>query len=77
LPGERLDFTVSRISPMALTLEGRTAFEIEAAFGQPPAGLRPGLSGVAKIDVGTRSLGWVATHRIGDWLRMATWTWGL
>ncbi|MBN8516011.1 HlyD family efflux transporter periplasmic adaptor subunit [Accumulibacter sp.] len=77
LPGERLDFAVTRISPMALTLEGRNAFEIEAAFGQPPAGLRPGLRGVAKIDAGTRSLAWVATHRIGDWLRMATWTWGL
>lgn len=77
LPGERLEFTLTRISPLASTQDGRNVFEIEAALSQPPAGLRPGLRGIAKIEAGSRSLGWIASHRLGDWLSMATWTWGL
>jgi RND family efflux transporter MFP subunit len=75
LPGERLAFTVRRISPVALTTAGRNAFEVEAAFDAPPAGLRPGLQGVAKIEAGAQPLGWIATHRIGDWLRLKLWGW--
>jgi hypothetical protein len=30
---------------------------------------------VAKIEAGNQPLGWIATHRIGQWLRMAVWTW--
>ncbi len=75
LPGERLAFTVKRISPVALTTEGRNTFEVEAAFDTPPAGLRPGLQGVAKIEAGNQPLGWIATHRLIDWLRLALWGW--
>jgi RND family efflux transporter MFP subunit len=75
LPGERLDFTVRRITPVALTHDGRNAFEVEAAFDHPPAGLRPGLEGVAKIDAGTQSLAWITTHRLGEWLTLKVWRW--
>lgn len=75
LPGDRLGFTVTRAIPIAVTHDGRNAFEVEAALDQPPAGLRPGLQGVAKIDAGSRPLGWIATHRVGEWLQMALWSW--
>lgn len=77
LPGERLAFTVGRVIPMAVTRDGRNVFEVEASFDAPPAGLRPGLRGIAKIEAGTRSLGWIATHRIGEWLQMTFWSWGV
>jgi hypothetical protein len=35
--------------------------------------MRPGMSGVAKLDVGERSLLWVVTHRTMDFLRMYFW----
>lgn len=75
LPGERLDFRVSRISPVALTRDGRNAFEVEASFEQTNAGMRPGLQGVAKIDVGTRLFGWLITHRLREWLTLTFWAW--
>ena len=34
---------------------------------------RPGMSGVAKIDAGERTLFWIATHRITDFIRMNLW----
>lgn len=34
---------------------------------------RPGMSGVAKIDVGERTLFWIGTHRITDFIRMNLW----
>ncbi|MBS1191272.1 MAG: hypothetical protein H6R10_3064 [Rhodocyclaceae bacterium] len=75
LPGEQLAFSVSRVIPIAASRDGRNFFEVEAAFDHPPAGLRPGLEGVAKIGAGTRPLGWIATHRIGEWLEMTLWSW--
>jgi len=34
---------------------------------------RPGMSGVAKIDVGERTLFWIGTHRITDFIQMNLW----
>jgi hypothetical protein len=33
------------------------------------------MDGVAKIDIGSRSLLWIWTHSALDWLRMAWWAW--
>jgi biotin carboxyl carrier protein len=76
LPGERLPFSVARLSPVATSRAGRNVFEVEAALAAAPAGLRPGLQGVAKIEAGSQPLGWIATHRLAQWVRMAIWTWG-
>jgi RND family efflux transporter MFP subunit len=75
LPGERLAFTVTRISPVAISHDGRNAFEVEAALDQPPDTLRPGLQGVAKITAPPRPLAWIATHRLGAWLQLKLWRW--
>lgn len=73
-PEQRLAFTTRRIVPVATAQDGRNYFEVEAALDDPPGGLRPGLSGVAKIEVGRRSLGWLLFHRAADWLRLALWS---
>jgi hypothetical protein len=76
MPGERQPFSVVRISPVARVIDERNVFEVE---GRVPAGataLRPGLKGVAKIAVGYRPLGWIAFHRLLDFLRLSAWKWG-
>jgi RND family efflux transporter MFP subunit len=75
LPGDRLDFEVSRINPIATSHDGQNAFEVEARLDQPATGLRPGLQGVAKIQTETRTLGWIATHRVWDWIALKLWSW--
>ncbi len=73
-PEAALRFTTRRVVPLATAADGRNYFEVEAALEDAPPDLRPGLSGVAKIEVGRRSLGWLLFHRAADWLRIALWT---
>jgi multidrug efflux pump subunit AcrA (membrane-fusion protein) len=73
-PEQPLRFTTRRIVPVATSADGRNYFEVEAAPDEAQPNLRPGLSGVAKIEVGERSLGWLLSHRALAWLRLALWT---
>ncbi len=75
LPGRTLPLRVERITPLASTEEGRNFFRVEAELLEPPAALRPGMEGLAKIEIGPRSLIWIGTHRTIDWLRLAAWSW--
>jgi hypothetical protein len=34
---------------------------------------RPGMSGIAKLDVGRRRIIWIATHRTIDFFQMLMW----
>lgn len=72
-PDRTLPFVARRIVPVATTADGRNFFEVEAGLEQVLPQLRPGLSGVAKVDAGWRPLGWLLTHRGIDWLRLAWW----
>lgn len=75
LPGQKLPLTVTRITPVSIAEDGRNYFRVEAHLDQPVEGLRPGMEGVAKIEVGERRLAWIWTHGLTDWLRLRTWTW--
>jgi len=75
LPGRSLDLTVRRITPIAVSEDRRSYFRVEAALDGEAGGLRPGMNGVAKIAVGERSLLWIWTHSVVEWLRFAWWAW--
>ena len=47
---------------------------VEAVLEEPFAALRPGMEGIAKIDVGRRRLLWIWTHEMLDWLRLSLWS---
>jgi multidrug resistance efflux pump len=72
-PDRTLEFETKRVVPVASTGEGRNFFEVEAALADALPQLRPGLSGVAKVDAGWRPIGWLFAHRAVDWLRLAWW----
>lgn len=76
MPSKRFDFRVTRITPVAITADGRNAFEVEGQLDDTPTMLRPGLRGVAKIVAGERSLLGIAIQPGVDWLRLAFWRWG-
>jgi multidrug efflux pump subunit AcrA (membrane-fusion protein) len=67
-------FDITRIAPVAVTLDRRNVFEVE---GQVPAAdaasLRPGLRGVARIDIDERLQVQVWWLRASHWLRRAVW----
>ncbi len=75
LPDRALPFTVSSVTSVATQHEGRNVFRVEAQVQGPPARLRPGMEGVGKIVVGERSLIWIWTHNLVDWVRLTLWAW--
>jgi RND family efflux transporter MFP subunit len=75
LPGEPLALTVERVTPVSTAEEGRNFFRVEARLEKPAASLRPGMEGIAKIDVDRRRLLWILTHELVDWLRLWVWSW--
>lgn len=73
-PGRRFAFTVERIEPVARTKEKGSTFAVHCRFTESAQDWwRPGMSGVAKIEAGRRSLLWIYTHKTADFLRMWWW----
>jgi len=75
LPYTPLPFTVSRVTPVASALDGKTVFRVEADLLNPPEALRPGMKGIAKVATTERPRIWNWTHEAWDWLRLKLWTW--
>jgi RND family efflux transporter MFP subunit len=74
-PADYLLFVVERITPISTAADGRNYFTIEASLEDTPELLRPGMQGVGKIDIGTRRVVWIWTHRLTDWFRLWSWSW--
>lgn len=73
---ELIDFTVTKVTPIASAHDGKNSFRVEAqlsAAADPR--LRPGMEGVGKVSVGSRRLWWIITHSFTDWLRLSLWNW--
>jgi RND family efflux transporter MFP subunit len=75
LPDERFAFTVEKITPVASLVNGLNTFRIEAKLNDPDPRLRPGMEGVAKIDIGERRLSWIWTQKFWWWLKLQSWRW--
>ena len=75
LPWEWSAITVGRITPMAQVVEGRNVFEVEAQVEASSAELRPGLRGVARLEVGEEPPLWTWGRRLMDHLHRFVWRW--
>lgn len=75
LPGTTYPLTVKSVTSVAVAEAGRNHFRVEAELTQESAQLRPAMEGVAKLQTDERSLMWVWTHRLVDWLRLTAWEW--
>lgn len=62
------------LEPAAVAREGGNVFLFRCELERgAEAWFRPGMQGVAKIDVGRRRLIWILTHRTIDFLRLHLW----
>jgi RND family efflux transporter MFP subunit len=75
LPQEKFSFVVKKLTPIARADEGRNYFKVEAELTELNEKLRPGMEGVAKIDVDSRGLVSIWTRDFLEWLRLSFWTW--
>jgi multidrug efflux pump subunit AcrA (membrane-fusion protein) len=73
MPGDPLPLILTKITPVTIAEEGRNSFRVEARLTQRGPDLRPGMEGVAKIETGKRSLVWIWTRSVIEWLRIAAW----
>lgn len=74
-PDQEVKFMVTAIIPMA-QVKGQDGnhFQVKASIKQLPEGWwRPGMTGLAKIDAGSRPIFWLLTHKMVDYLRMKLW----
>jgi multidrug efflux pump subunit AcrA (membrane-fusion protein) len=75
LPDELFALNVETITPVAEAAGGKTVFRVDGGLTGNSPRLRPGMEGVAKIDVGNRRLIWIWTRTLTDWLRLKAWQW--
>ena len=75
LPEKKFLFIVEKITPVAVSEEGRNYFRVEAKLDQRSERFRPGMEGISKIVIGERKLIWIWTHKMLNWLRMWSWSW--
>lgn len=73
LPGDPKPFTVDQVLPVAISGEGKSYFRVEAKLDQDTPDLRPGMEGIARINMGERKIIWIWTHKIID--RISLWLW--
>ncbi len=74
LPDENIPIAIEKITPVSVPTEGKNFFHVEAALQDlQDQRLTPGMSGVAKIEVGSRSYMWIWFHRAIDWTRLLIW----
>ncbi len=75
LPDGKMPFTVQKVSPVYEAEADGIAYRVEAQLAEHHAALRPGMEGVAKIEIGRRSLLWIYSHELLDLIRLWAWRW--
>ena len=76
MPGERQPLSVAKITPVSTPKEGRNVFRVEAQIAaRADTRLRPGMEGVAKVEIEERRLISIWTRRLTDWLALKSWSW--
>jgi len=75
-PLDEIEFEVTGIHPIAVIADNATQFRLDAIPTENIVQLvRPGQTGIAKIEVGRQRLIWVWTHRFRDWMQLKLWSW--
>jgi RND family efflux transporter MFP subunit len=75
LPQDQFAFVVEKITPVSEAMEGRNRFRVEAKLTEGMEVLRPGMEGSGKIMIERRSLQWIWTHEIVEWVKLWLWYW--
>lgn len=75
LPGTELPFVVRKVSPVFEENVSGIAYRVEAMLDESHPALRPGMQGIAKIEIDQRSYMWILMHELFDLIRLWLWSW--
>ena len=73
IPDQTIAITIDRLTPVSATEKGRNYFRVDAVMDSHSDLMRPGMEGIAKIEIGRENLLWIWTRRLVDWLRLFAW----
>ena len=74
LPGEAIRVQIAKVTPVSVPTDGNNFFHVEATLEESnQQKLTPGMSGVAKVEVGERAYMWIWFHRAANWIRLLVW----
>jgi hypothetical protein len=74
LPDATYPMKVVSVATVAQAGDGVNGFEVIGSVDAKDRRLRPGMEGVAKIEVGRRNIFWIWAHPLIDWLRVKIWS---
>jgi hypothetical protein len=74
-PQDRYAVTVQSIVPQPQAVEGDNVYTVYARLDEESSQWQPGQEGEVRLEAGERTLVWILTHRLTEWLRMKTWGW--
>jgi hypothetical protein len=73
-PQDTYPITLFQMEPAAIPKEKGNVFIVHCNFPEgPQEWWRPGMTGIAKLDIGERRLIWIISHRTVDFLRLRLW----
>jgi multidrug efflux pump subunit AcrA (membrane-fusion protein) len=72
-PDRRINFVVERIDPLGQQAEGKVVFKVRARLATTQDWMRPGMAGLARVDLGPRKLAWIWSRRMVNWVRLWMW----
>jgi RND family efflux transporter MFP subunit len=75
IPDEVITFNVAKITPVSEVAEGKNFFMVEAEIENGVESLRPGMTGIGKIETGQKKMIWIWTHKFFEWINMKLWAW--
>ncbi|MCP3870589.1 MAG: HlyD family efflux transporter periplasmic adaptor subunit [Gammaproteobacteria bacterium] len=75
LTDQRFPLRVTGVTSISTQAGVGAGFRVEADIEESVDKLRPGMQGLAKVNVGERSVLWLWTHRLVEWLRYQLWSW--
>lgn len=74
LPSDTYTVELQKPSPVFTDENNEVIYLAEAVMEEGNySALRPGMEGIAKVNVGSYSLGWSLFHHFSDWVRMQYW----
>jgi len=72
-PSIKIPFIVERITPVAEIANQQNIFKVRVRIDTTYPWMRPGMEGVAKVDIDKRRYIWIWTRKLTNWLRMQFW----
>jgi hypothetical protein len=73
LPDDKFDFVINRVVPDGQPKDGENVFKVYGTLKAADPNWRPGMEGEARIDVASKPLWWIASHRVIDFLKLKLW----